>query len=197
MVNWIRKGYPAQYNKIFGLSVPKNKKKIIESRKAINYWTLLGIPMNSSLKLIKAAYLVNYELIEETHMGYRVLVDDAILLEALIVLNNALATLSDPYLRYVHNCQINNEEPESIETYSVNTDNDNLGEDFGKIGNGELLSFVHDKMMWYWSYRHTSTSSICLKKLNELFKITGKNYDEISKKVHEQSATKLELKEGK
>lgn len=96
----------------------------------INFWEFLEIPMNSTLSYIKIAFAKKFEKIEKSidngEQNYTP--------NDLKICINAYETLSDPYKRFLHNCEINGEEPlrepdwDTILSNDGSSDNDLSGE---------------------------------------------------------------------
>lgn len=79
----------------------RNKK----NQEFINYWEYLGIPMNSPMSKIKIAFWAKFTEIEKSlNKGEKKYTS-----KDLEITTKAFITLSDPYLRYLHNCEIDGE----------------------------------------------------------------------------------------
>lgn len=85
------------------------EKRENKNQEFINYWEFLGIPMNSPIWKIKMAFFGNFLKIEESlKRGEKRFSSND-----LEIIVKAFATLSDPYLRYLHNCEIDGETPQT------------------------------------------------------------------------------------
>lgn len=158
----------------------------------INYWEFLEIPMNSSLRIIKTAYTLKYERIEESLSKG----SNEYTPVNLITLNNALATLSDPYLRYIHNCRLYDKEPLSYEDYR-NLSVQEPEEDYDLENNDKLSKFIAGKIIKYTYGNRAFGMQIGNEIYDELNDAQVYNLDEVSKKINEQNAIKLGLDEVK
>lgn len=76
-----------------------------ENQEFINYWEYLGIPMNSPMSKIKIAFCLKFMKIEQSLIK----VEKKYTPKDLEITTKAFITLSDPYLRYLHNCEIDGE----------------------------------------------------------------------------------------
>lgn len=76
-----------------------------ENQEFINYWEYLGIPMNSPMSKIKIAFWAKFTEIEKSlNKG-----EKKYTAKDLEITTKAFITLSDPHLRYLHNCNIDGE----------------------------------------------------------------------------------------
>ena len=91
----------------------------------INFWEFLEIPMNSTLSYIKIAFAKKFEKIEKSidngEQNYTP--------NDLKICINAYETLSDPYKRFLHNCEINGEEPPREPDWDTILSNDGSSDD--------------------------------------------------------------------
>ncbi len=111
----------------------------------INYWQFLEIPMNSPLGDIKFAFVNKFNTIKASidsgEGNYSP--------EHLKVCVKAYETLSDPYSRFLHNCEIDGEEPPKAPDWDnfFGTD-DQYDEDLPEEGNESfhqwLLSMANE-----------------------------------------------------
>ncbi len=78
-----------------------------QKRNFINFWEFLEIPMNSPIKDIKLAFYSKFNKIEHSITSG----ENHYSLEDLNTCISAYETLSNPYSRFLHNCEIDGEEP--------------------------------------------------------------------------------------
>lgn len=118
--------------------MPSNKPKDF-----INYWEFLGLPMNSPLAAIKIAYYNKFIEIEKSldNQETKYTPND------LIIVNNAYETLSDPYKRFLHNCQIDDEDPGDILDHLTEGENE---QDLSNEENQAFLEWLRNKMYEYF-----------------------------------------------
>lgn len=117
----------------------------------INYWIFLGIPMNSPLSDIKKAYYNKFMEIEKSLDSQ----ENKYTPNDLIIANKAYATLSDPYQRFLHNCQIDGEDPSDIFDYEPDHANE---EDLPPEQNEFFLAWLRSKMDEYFAISNNKSN---------------------------------------
>ena len=110
----------------------------------INFWEFLGIPMNSPLAVIKKAYYIKFTEIEKSldNKESKYTPND------LIIVNKAYATLSNPYERYLHNCQIDDEDPGDIRDFDFSGETE---DDLPDSENQVFLNWLKHKTEEYFA----------------------------------------------
>lgn len=108
----------------------------------INFWDFLEIPMNSPLGDIKVAFVSKFEKIKNSlDIG-----EKKYSLEDLKTCISAYETLSEPYSRFLHNCEIDGEEPpEHPDWDAYFSDNDISDEDLSEESNHNFLGWLLSK----------------------------------------------------
>lgn len=91
----------------------------------INFWEFLEIPMNSPIRDIKIAFISKFEKIENSiNKG-----ESKYSLEDLKICISAYETLSNPYSRLLHNCEIDGEEPPRASDWDSYFSDDGISDD--------------------------------------------------------------------
>lgn len=105
----------------------------------INYWQFLEIPMNSPLGDIKFAFVNKFNAIKASIDNG----EDNFSPEHLKICVKAYETLSDPYSRFLHNCEIDGEEPPKTPDWDTyfGTDGQYNG-DLSEEGNKSFLIWL-------------------------------------------------------
>lgn len=112
----------------------------------INFWEFLRIPMNSPLGEIKIAFVNKFEEIESSLKKK----DKVYKEEDLITCIKAFETLSNPYLRFLHNCEIDGEEPPKSPDWDSYFCNDGLSDaDLEEEINQHFLAWLLSKINEY------------------------------------------------
>ncbi len=111
----------------------------------INYWQFLEIPMNSPLGDIKFAFVNKFNAIKASIARG----EDNYLPEHLNICVKAYETLSDPYSRFLHNCEIDGEEPPKAPDWDafIGTDDqydEDLPEEVNESFHQWLLSIANE-----------------------------------------------------
>lgn len=146
----------------------------------MNCWDLLGIPMYSPLIVIKEAYLIKYDLIEESLIRG----ENEYTPKSLVELNKALYVLSNSRLKYVYNCMITGKKPiESERKAAAKEDENDL--DYDLDLDERLLSHMIKRTGIYNASEKViyNTVKIDSKTLEELKKWLGDNRSILYKKV--------------
>lgn len=159
------------------------KVQTISNTNFINFWEFLGIPMNSPTRDIKLAFVHRFEQIEESIKKE----DNKYTLEDLKICIKAYETLSDPYLRTLHNCAIDGEEPPSIEdweSYCSEEDSD-LSSDENKTFLEWILAKAHELNDDIKNFMTISSS---------LYKLLEKEFNNLNSKQSKKK--KKETKKG-
>lgn len=128
----------------------------IGEKKFINFWKFLGILINSPLAHIKLAYVKKFTEIEKSlDKGEKIYSAND-----LLIANEAYDILSNPYKRFLHNCEIDGEEPnlpdfDFNEIDEMDSEQDLSGED-----NASFLAWLNSKMKEYYSaYKNNGISA--------------------------------------
>lgn len=109
--------------------------------KFINYWEFLEIPMNSSIGDIKKAFAIKFERIENSINRE----ENTYCLEDLKICISAYETLRSPYLRLIHNCQIDGEEPPTTSDWEEYFSEDGISDDLSEDENRNFLLWLLSK----------------------------------------------------
>ena len=81
----------------------------------VNYWNFLNIPMNSPISIICEAFHSKWdELITLFASDPK---SNTYCINNLLTLIDAFLTLTDPYKRFLHNCEIDGDDPDDILKY--------------------------------------------------------------------------------
>ena len=168
-----------------------------EEKTFINFWEFLGLPMNAPLADIKVAYLNKFTEIEKALDNQ----ETTYTTNDLITVNNAFATLSDPYKRFLHNCQIDGEEPPrdiaDLFDYDLDeTEERDSREDLSEDMNATFIELLKNKMNEYFAISQSSTiprSSVLWNVEKVVFKDIAlglaENYIKLQEKLEKKQAT--------
>lgn len=116
----------------------------------INFWEFLEIPMNSPIGNIKIAFISKFEKIENAiNSG-----ESNFSSKELETCIRAYETLSDPYLRFLHNCEIDGEEPPRTPDWDAYFSDDGISdEDLSEDSNQLFLGWLFSKIQKYTKKR--------------------------------------------
>ena len=181
----------------------KNKQNDV--KKDVNYWEILGIPMNTPLKNIKAAFIAQVEVAKQKIIKAQGI--DNTFTQRLVDLNSALAILSDSYLKYAHNCKIEGKKAmdcydyvagikinaNELENSNNSQDDNNEDSDFGPKGNEKFLEFIAGLLKESYDIKISDYNKLDKKLYEELINSLKYNYDELSKKIGKQKENTLSL----
>lgn len=113
-----------------------------QKRNFINFWEFLEIPMNSPIKNIKLAFYSKFNKIEHSITSG----ENHYSLEDLNTCISAYETLSNPYSRFLHNCEIDGEEPPKYPDWNAYfSDNGISNEDLSEENNQNFLAWLLSK----------------------------------------------------
>jgi len=125
--------------------------KLQENQKEnfINFWEFLEIPMNSPIGDIKVAFANKFEKIKNCIARG----EDNYSPEDLKTCINAYETLSNPYSRFLHNCEIDGEEPPKDPDWDAYFSDDSIiDEDLSEESNQNFLAWLLSKANEYMSF---------------------------------------------
>lgn len=108
----------------------------------INFWEFLEIPMNSPIGDIKIAFASKFEKIKNSiNRG-----ENNYSPEDLKTCINAYEILSNPYSRFLHNCEIDGEEPPKDPDWDAYFSDDGISdEDLSEESNKSFLAWLLSK----------------------------------------------------
>lgn len=108
----------------------------------INFWEFLEIPMNSPIGDIKIAFASKFEKIKNSiNRG-----ESNYSSEDLKTCISAYETLSNPYSRFLHNCEIDGEEPPKDPDWDAYFSDDGISdEDLSEESNQSFLAWLLSK----------------------------------------------------
>ncbi len=120
----------------------------MENNKVINLYEVLGVKRNATFKEIKIAYMIKVEAITNAFKSGSATNYTA---NDLILANKALETFSTSIGRYIHDCEIDGEEPDfgsNGEDYYAETFEG--PEDFTKEEDKKMVEWLKDKIELYY-----------------------------------------------
>lgn len=108
----------------------------------INFWEFLELPMNSPIGDIKIAFASKFEKIKNSiNRG-----ENNYFPEDLKTCISAYETLSNPYSRFLHNCEIDGEEPPKDPDWDAYFSDDGISdEDLSEESNQSFLAWLLSK----------------------------------------------------
>lgn len=108
----------------------------------INFWEFLEMPMNSPIGDIKIAFASKFEKIKNSiNRG-----ESNYSPEDLKICISAYETLSNPYSRFLHNCEIDGEEPPKDSDWDAYFSDDGISdEDLSEESNQSFLAWLLSK----------------------------------------------------
>lgn len=169
----------------------------MESKKKenfINYWEYLELPMNSPLRDIKLAFQRKVIQIEGKIQNGKIKTEEiSTLINELTIATNAYETLSDPYKRFIHNCEIDGEKPFLPDddewgrggSWEVETETSN---DLGPIQNMNFVEWLEQLAEKYVSFLWTNSKILSEDDLSKCSQLIVKLND-LAEKTNRQTSS--------